>query len=198
MGGSRTGPARVQELCEAIGAFRESGKLTAAWSESFASSPRGLPYYRATAFDRIYLQPSRALGLTGVGVEQVFLYDALAKSASPSRARSATRKSAAANLTERGFTGPNREANERLAVSIAEQIDGVIAARRGKTKEQVRALLDRGPSRPMMPWPRGWSTCSCYRDEVDAEGRKEAGRTRSCRTSAATRAHAPTQRARSC
>ena len=39
-----------------------------AWAESFGEFGQGNgPYYLATAFDRIYLQPSGSLGLTGVG-----------------------------------------------------------------------------------------------------------------------------------
>ena len=80
VGGGRIGLARLQEIREAIAEFRASGKLTVAWAETFGEFTHGnLPYYLATAFDRIYLQPSGALGLTGVAVEQLFLHDALAK-----------------------------------------------------------------------------------------------------------------------
>ena len=80
VGGSRIGLARIQELRAAIGDFRQSGKLAVAWAESFGDFVRGnLPYYLATGFDRIYLQPSGTLGLTGVAVEQVFLHGALEK-----------------------------------------------------------------------------------------------------------------------
>ena len=80
VGGSRIGLAKVQELRSAIADFRQSGKLTVAWTESFGEFIHGnLPYYLATAFDRIYLQPTGTLGLTGVAVEQVFFRDALEK-----------------------------------------------------------------------------------------------------------------------
>ena len=80
VGGGRIGLARMQEIREAVAEFRESGKLAVAWAESFGEFTHGnLPYYLATAFDRIYLQPSGTLGLTGVAVEQLFLHDALAK-----------------------------------------------------------------------------------------------------------------------
>src|ERR1035438_8481631 len=79
VGGSRIGLARLQELREAVSAFRESGKLAVAWAETFGEFTGGnVPYYLATAFDRIYLQPSGTVGLTGIAVEQVFLHDALA------------------------------------------------------------------------------------------------------------------------
>jgi protease IV len=199
VGGSRIGLARVQELREAIGAFRETGKLTVAWSESFGEFTGGnVPYYLATAFDRIYLQPSGALGLTGVSVEQLFLHDALAKlGVGFESAKRHEYKSAADNLTERGFTGPAREAAERLAVSIAEQITSAIAERRGKTAEQARALLDRGPFLAEDALAEGLVDALGYRDEVYADVRKEAGADASLQyVGRYQRAHALTQRAK--
>jgi len=177
VGGGRIGLARMQELREAVGAFRESGKLTVAWSETFGEFTHGnVPYYLATAFDRIYLQPSGSVGLTGVAVEQLFLHDALAKAGVAFQsAKRYEYKSAADNLTERGFTGPAREAAERLAESIAEQIVAAIAERRGKTAEQARALLDRGPFLAEDALAEGLVDALAYRDEVYADARKEAG-----------------------
>jgi protease IV len=177
VGGGRIGLARMQELREAIGAFRESGKLTVAWSETFGEFTHGnVPYYLATAFDRIYLQPSGSVGLTGVAVEQLFLHDALAKAGVAFQsAKRYEYKSAADNLTERGFTEPAREAAERLAESVAEQIIAAIAERRGKTAEQARALLDRGPFLAEDALAEGLVDALAYRDEVYADVRKEAG-----------------------
>src|ERR1700749_2357994 len=177
VGGGRIGLARMQELREAVGAFRESGKLTVAWSETFGEFTHGnVPYYLATAFDRIYLQPSGSVGLTGVAVEQLFLHDALAKAGVAFQsAKRYEYKSAADNLTERGFTGPAREPAERLAASVVEQITAAIAERRGKTPEQARALLDRGPFLAEDALAEGLVDALAYRDEVYADVRKEAG-----------------------
>ena len=177
VGGGRIGLARMQELREAVSAFRESGKLTVAWSETFGEFTHGnVPYYLATAFDRIYLQPSGSVGLTGVAVEQLFLHDALAKAGVAFQsAKRYEYKSAADNLTERGFTGPAREAAERLAASVVEQITAAIAERRGKTPEQARALLDRGPFLAEDALAEGLVDTLAYRDEVYADVRKEAG-----------------------
>src|SRR2546430_12619046 len=141
VGGGRIGLARMQELREAVGAFRESGKLAVAWSETFGEFTHGnVPYYLATAFDRIYLQPSGSVGLTGIAVEQLFLHDALAKAGVAFQSgKRYEYKSAADNLTEPGLTGPTREAAERLAESIAEQLTAAIAERRGTTPEQTPA-----------------------------------------------------------
>jgi protease-4 len=177
VGGGRIGLARMQEIREAVSGFRESGKLTVAWAETFGEFTHGnVPYYLATAFDRIYLQPSGTLGLTGIAVEQLFLHDALAKiGIAFESAKRYEYKSAADNLTERGFTPPAREASERLAASIAEQISAAIAERRGKTPEQARALLDRGPFLAADALTEGLVDALGYRDEVYADVRKEAG-----------------------
>src|ERR1700722_17572985 len=177
VGGGRIGLARIQEIREAVSGFRESGKLAVAWAETFGEFTHGnVPYYLATAFDRIYLQPSGTLGLTGIAVEQLFLHDALAKiGVAFQSAKRYEYKSAADNLTERGFTGPAREAAERLAVSIAEQISAAIAERRGKTAADARALLDRGPFLAADALNEGLVDALGYRDEVYADVRKEAG-----------------------
>ena len=199
VGGGRIGLARMQEIRAAVAAFRESGKLTVAWSETFGEFTHGnVPYYLATTFDRIYLQPSGSVGLTGVAVEQLFLHDALAKiGVAFQSAKRYEYKSAADNLTERGFTGPAREANERLAVSIAEQITTAIAERRGKTPEEARALLDRGPFLAEDALAEGLVDTLGYRDEVYADVRKEAGAGAILQYVARyQRAHALAQRAR--
>jgi protease IV len=177
LGGGRIGLARMQDIRGAVTAFRETGKLAVAWSETFGEFTHGnVPYYLATAFDRIYLQPSGSVGLTGVAVEQLFLHDALAKiGVGFQSAKRYEYKSAADNLTERGFTGPAREATERLALSVAEQITAAIAERRGKTTEDARALLDRGPFLAEDALAEGLVDALGYRDEVYADVRKEAG-----------------------
>ena len=79
VGGRRIGLGAVQELRDAVAEFGRSGKVTVAWAETFGDFSAGnLPYYLATAFDRIWLQPSGDLGLTGVAVQNVFLRTAKA------------------------------------------------------------------------------------------------------------------------
>ena len=178
VGGGGIGLAKVQELRAAVTSFRESGKLTVAWAETFGEFVNGnVPYYLATAFDRIYLQSSGSLGLTGVAVEQLFWHDALAKAGVAFQsAKRHEYKTAADNLTERGFTGPGREATQRVADSVTDQISAAIAERRGKSAEDARALLERGPFLPEEALAEGLIDAIGYRDEVYADVRKEAGK----------------------
>ena len=177
VGGSRIGLARIQELRAAIGDFRRSGKLAVAWAESFGDFVRGnLPYYLATGFDRIYLQPSGTLGLTGVAVEQVFLHDALEKlGIGFESAKRYEYKSAPDQFTESGFTGPAREAAARLAESVTEQLAGAVAAGRVLPVPQVTALLARGPFLARQALDAGLVDGLMYRDEVYEQVRREAG-----------------------
>src|ERR1700729_745333 len=173
----RIGLAKVQELRDAVLDFRQSGKLAVAWSESFGDFVRGnVPYYLATGFDRIYLQPSGTLGLTGVAVEQVFLHGALERLGIDFQsAKRYEYKSAADQLTETGFTVPAREAAARLAESVTEQLAAAIAAGRGLTVEQSRALLAHGPFLAQQAVSEGLVDGLLYRDQVYEQVRKEAG-----------------------
>ncbi len=191
VGGSRIGLAKIQELRAAIGDFRQSGKLAVAWSESFGDFVQGnLPYYLASGFDRIYLQPSGTLGLTGVAVEQVFLHGALEKLGIDFQsAKRCEYKSAADQLTESGFTGPSREAAARLAESVTEQLAGAVAAGRGLTVERATELLRRGP----FVAATGPRRRAGRRAAVPGRGLRpgpqgEPGRTRHCSTCSATSA----------
>jgi protease IV len=175
VGGSRIGLAKVQELRAAIGDFRQSGKLAVAWSESFGEFVQGnVPYYLASGFDRIYLQPSGTLGLTGVAVEQVFLHDAMEKLGIDfETAKRYEYKSAPEQFTESGFTGPSREAAARLAESVTEQLIGAIAAGRGMPVAKVTELVARGPFLASQALAEGLVDGLMYRDEVYEQVRKE-------------------------
>jgi protease-4 len=177
VGGQPIGLATVQELREAIGRFRAAGKLAYAWSESFGEFGQGnSPYYLATAFDKIYLQPSGSLGLTGVVVEQVFLRSALDKIGVNFEAGARREyKTAAHQLTEQGFTEAAREETQHLAASIASQLTTAIADRRGKTTDEARALLDRGPFLPQQALAEGLVDVLGYRDEAYAAIRQKTG-----------------------
>jgi protease-4 len=177
VGGSRIGLAKVQELRDAVLDFRQSGKLAVAWSESFGDFVRGnVPYFLATGFDRIYLQPSGTLGLTGVAVEQVFLHGALDRLGIDFQsAKRHEYKSAADQLTETGFTAPAREAAARLAESLTEQLAAAIAAGRGLTVAGARELLARGPFLAAQAQAEGLVDGLLYRDQVYEQVRKEAG-----------------------
>ena len=177
VGGRPIGLAVVQELRRAIREFSDAGKPTVAWAESFGEFSAGnVTYYLATAFDTVSLQPSGDLGLTGIAVERVFLRGALDKLGADFQvAKRHEYKSAAEQLTERGFSEPAREETERLTASVTEQLAGAIAERRRLTREQVSQLIDRGPFLATQALDAGLVDSLGYRDEVYASVRQQAG-----------------------
>jgi len=177
VGGSGLGLARAQEVRDAVADFRTSGKLAIAWAESFGEFTHGnVPYYLATAFDKIYLQPSGSVGLTGFRIEQLFLPDALAKAGIDFQsAKRHEYKGATDPLTERGFTGPAREAAQRLTESVTEQLVQVIADRRGVSAQEARDLVANGPYLAPQAKDNGLVDALGYRDEVYADVRVQAG-----------------------
>src|SRR5438128_10890425 len=65
VGDDELGLARTQEVRDAIAAFRAKGKFALAFADSFGEfGPGTRPYYLATAFDEIWLQPMGNVGLT--------------------------------------------------------------------------------------------------------------------------------------
>jgi hypothetical protein len=194
VGGRGIGLARVQELRAAISEFARAGKLTVAWAETFGDfSPGNVPYYLATAFDRIYLQPSGDVGLTGISMENWFYRGTLDKLGIDYQVgRRQEYKSAAERLTEHGFTGPAREAMERLAVSIVEQIAEAIGQRPGRPGPCSTAA----PSWPTRRWRPAWWTRSATATRCTRRSGKRSARTPTCSTWPATSAPARWRSAR--
>lgn len=173
--GSGVGLAMAQELRDAVRAFRDAGKLTVAWAETFGETGHGtVPYYLATAFERIYLQPSGDVGLTGVSLEEPFFKGALEKvGVTPRFAKRHEYKTMANTFMEREYTPEHEEMSGRLVVSIGEQITAGVAEGRGLTGDQVRELIDRGPLLGAEALEAGLVDRLGYRDQVYADVRKE-------------------------
>src|SRR6266567_4211280 len=177
VGGRPIGLAQVQEIRREIARFGEAGKLTFAWAESFGEFSAGnVPYYLATAFDTIYLQPSGDLGLTGIAVERRFYRGTLDRLGVELEVGARHEyKGAPEQLTERGFTPPNREATQRVAESVTSQIAGAIAERGKISAEQAVRLIDDGPYLAEQALAAGLVDALGYRDEVYSALRKQVG-----------------------
>jgi protease-4 len=177
VGGRRVGLATVQDLRSAVAEFGRAGKRTVAWAETFGEfSPSNAAYYLATAFDRVHLQPSGDLGLTGLSLEQWFYRGTLDKLGLEYEVgKRYEYKNAADRFTEHGFTGPAREALERLAASLTGQLADAIAQRLGVSAQQARELIDNGPYAADEALEAGLVDALGYRDEVYAEVRGAVG-----------------------
>ena len=139
------GLAQAQELRAAVFRFRSAGKTAIAFADSFESGENG-PYYLASAFDRIWLQPSGLLGLTGLQLEFPFaagLLDRLGLRAEFEKRYEY--KGAASAVTERHMPEPVRENMTRVAESLFGQVISGIATARRLGGGSVQAVIDRGP-----------------------------------------------------
>jgi protease IV len=137
-----TGWGKVQELRDAIGRFRKSGKPAYAHLE-FSGNKE---YYLATACNKVYVVPTALLDVTGLAAEVTFFRGTLDKLGVQAQFEGVGKyKNAPNQFTERSFTEPHREQVEELLDSVYGQYLDAIARARGKTPEQIQAALDAGP-----------------------------------------------------
>src|SRR3954454_7326600 len=169
--------ARAQELRAAVGAFAAGGKPTIAWTDTFGESGNGtVPYFLASGFGKVWLQPSGELNLAGVAAEVTFLRGALDKlGVEPQFGQRYEYKSAADRIVATGFTDAHREALDRLAESAWEQIIEAIAKARGIAVDDVARLADRSPIFPDDALAAQLIDYVGHRDEVYAAARRAAG-----------------------
>lgn len=177
VGLARMGFARAQELRDAVAAFRASGKPAIAWAETFGEWSNGtVPYYLATAFDEIWLQPIGDVTLNGLLLGTPFLRNALDRiDVEPEFGQRYEYKNAADVVQRASFSDAHREAIERIASSVFDQLAGDIARARGLQAAQVRELADRAPLSSEQALAAGLIDRVGYRDEVYAEVRRRAG-----------------------
>jgi protease-4 len=156
--------AKVQELRNAIVEFRRSGKPVIAFLEYGGDRE----YYLASAADKVYLLPTSPLDLTGVASYEIFLRGALDKiGAYPDFLHIGDYKTAPNQLTETGFTPAHREMAESLNRDMYEQLIRGIAEGRGKSEDDVRALVDQGPFVPEEALRQGLVDDLAYEDQLD-------------------------------
>jgi protease-4 len=147
LGSVGMGLAQIQEVRDAVLAFRKSGKRAIVFAETFGEFRPGTgAYYLASAFDDIWLQPSGDVTLTGMITETPFIRGALDKLDVQPRFDARGKYKSAVNLfTERDYTPAHREATGAVMRSQFDQIVGGIALARHLEAQQVRALVDRAP-----------------------------------------------------
>jgi protease-4 len=176
-GGDTIGIAKGQEVRDAIRAFRAKGKFAIAFGDSFGEFGGGTrPYYIATAFDEIWLQPMGSVGLIGLRSETPFFRGTLDKlGIVPQFEHREEYKTAANSLTETGMTAPQREEVESLLGSVSEQVVRGIAEARGLKEDEVRSLIDRGPFFADDAKAAKLVDRIGYRDEAVARARERAG-----------------------
>src|ERR1700756_3273872 len=177
VGDDENGLAKVQEVRDAIAAFRSKGKFAMAYADSFGEfGPGTRPYYLATAFDEIWLQPMGNVGLNGLYAEIPFFRGTLdLVGVAPEFDHREEFKTAINSLTETKMTPPHRKEVDALLASIAGQIVRGIAEGRKLPEAQVREAIDRGPFLADEALGAKLVDRLGYRDEVLARVHARAG-----------------------
>ncbi len=178
VGQSSVRMAQVQEVRDAVIAFRSAGKPAIAYAETFGEAgPGNTSYYLATAFDAVYLQPSGDVGLTGLIYEQPFVRGTLDKLGIVPRIYGRKEyKSFRYMFTERKYLPPHREAITGVMESQFSQIVKGISVARKLTEEQVRSLVNEGPFLGQQSVVAKLIDGLAYRDEVYEKIKERAGK----------------------
>ena len=177
VGTAHMGLAQLQEIRDAIFAFRDKGKRAVAYAATFGEFEAGNgAYYLATAFDTIYLQPSGDVGLTGLIAQTPFVRGTLDKlDLVPRLDHRYEYKNFMNTITERHYTAPHREATQRVIESQFAQMVQGIATARGLYPGAIRTLIDRGPFLGTEALQAQLVDVLAYRDEVYAQVKAQAG-----------------------
>ena len=148
--------ATIQEVRDAILEFRaaqsslpqDERRIACVAGDSFGEggSQGTGQYYLASAFDKIYLQPSGLVGMIGLHAESYFLKDMLAKiGIKPQFFKYYEYKNAANMFTEDSFTKEHKEQSVRLFESLFRQLIEGVAQARGLDQSTVRKMVDESP-----------------------------------------------------
>lgn len=177
IGAAPMGMAQTQEIRDAVQRFRTHKKFAVAYAETFGEfGPGNSAYYLATAFDRIYLQPSGDVGLTGIILESPFVKGTLSKLGVTFHGDHRYEYKNALNFfTETKYTGPHKEAMTAIMTSWFNQMKDGICQARQIAPEKFQALVDAGPYLGKEAVDAKLVDKVAYRDEVYREVKSEAG-----------------------
>jgi len=162
---SDAGWGKVQELREAVTEFRRSGKPVYGFIEFCGNKE----YYLASACTKIYALPTAILQVSGLAAEVTFFRKSLDKLGVQAQFEGVGKyKNAPNTFTESSFTEPHREQMTALLDSLFGQYVDAIAKGRGKTPDEVRNLIDRGPYDGPEALRVGLVDALMYGDEIEA------------------------------
>jgi protease-4 len=176
-GDAQLGLAQAEEFRDAIAAFRAHGKFAFAYAESFGEISGGTrPYYIATAFDQIWLQPAGGLALTGIATEIPFFRGTFDKlGIEPQFERRGAFKTAATEYTDKAMEPSDKEAMTSLVDSLFGQLVDGIAVSRKLDRQTVKSLIDGGPYSADEALSKGLVDHLGYRDEAEDAAKRRAG-----------------------
>ncbi|MGQ9617975.1 MAG: signal peptide peptidase SppA [Candidatus Aminicenantia bacterium] len=164
------GPAKAKEIFDIVKRFRERGKKVIFYSETMGN----LEYMIACSGDKIYLNPSGFLMLNGLASQTIFLKKTLDKLGIKAELEHIEEYKTASNtFTEDGFTPAHREMMNSLMDSIFDNFVKTISEGRGKSEEEIKTVIDKGPFTAEEALKEGLVDKLLHEDEVLREVKEE-------------------------
>jgi protease-4 len=172
------GLAKAQELRRQMMALRRAGKFVECYLETAGEGSNGtLPYYLATACEKIHLAPAGELNLIGIYSETRFLRGAFDKlKIVPNFNRVGRYKSAVESYTQNQYTPEAQEAIAAVLDGYFSQVVSAVAEARHKSEAEVRVLIDGAPYSAQEALARGLVDRLSYPDEFTDLLEKRVGR----------------------
>ncbi|CAN5726598.1 signal peptide peptidase SppA [soil metagenome] len=169
---SGAGWAKAEEIRDAITDFRFSGKQVYAYMELGMNKE----YYIASACDRIYLAPPGELFIHGLAANVMFFRGSLDKlGVYPDMYQIGKYKSVGDTFTRKEMSEAHREFINSLLDDLFTRYVEAIAKARGKTPEEVRAIVDDSPYSALKAKEAGLIESASYRDELNKEIKSKLG-----------------------
>jgi len=133
--------ASLQEIYNGLERFKKTGRFIVAYADSYGNGT----YYLSSIADKVYMNPSGTLALTGINISTVFFKDLLSKIGVEVQIfKVGTFKSAVEPFTQTSMSEANRLQLTTFINSIWTEITKTIARNRGITESEVNLYADSG------------------------------------------------------
>lgn len=169
----QVGPAKIEELRDAIVAFRQSGKFVVAYAESFTERE----YSLALAADQIVMPPDSRFEFNGFATDLAHYPGLLEKlGIEVQYFRFGKYKSGSGEqLGRKAFTEPVKEMITGNLERGFSHFVAAVALHRKLTVEQVRTLIEAGGEKAEWALEQKLIDRIAYRDELDADLKQRTG-----------------------
>ena len=133
--------ASLQEIYKGLEKFKKTGRFIVAYADSYGNGT----YYLSSIADKVYMNPSGTLALTGINISTVFFKDLLSKIGVEMQIfKVGTFKSAVEPFTQTSMSEANRLQLTTFINSIWTEITKTIARNRGISDTEVNLYADSG------------------------------------------------------
>ena len=133
--------ASLQEIYNGLERFKKTGRFIVAYADSYGNGT----YYLSSIADKVYMNPSGTLALTGINISTVFFKDLLSKIGVEMQIfKVGTFKSAVEPFTQTSMSEANRLQLTTFINSIWTEITKTIARNRGISDTEVNIYADSG------------------------------------------------------